>query len=459
MTALTQLLLTARDALTAQSFGLGVTGQNVTNASTPAYARRDALLEARAFGGVVATGVRRATDQFIDRRWFAATSLGQSASEREGLLSAIEPVFDDVSGAGLGSALDQLFAGFSLLAATPGDATARQEVLGRAEALATRLRDGADTLATRRDELLAKAQEVSREINTKASTIAELNRKIAAADALGEDSGSLRDQRDKVLLGLSSLVDVQTFFDGQGGLVVRSSGTTLIEGGVAQAFEVDLASDGSLRLTVKDSGPPPMDVTSALTGGSLAAIKEVRDSDLASVATDLDQLAWDLGSALNAQHALGFGLDGVGGRPLFAMSSGVSGAARAIALDVLLVGHPERLAASGLATTIPGGSDNAVKLASLSQQKLVAGNTRTASEAWSDLVGDFGGRLARSRGDLELRQNVLAQVEAMRDSVSGVSLDEEMVSLTKFQHAYEAAAKVLATVDELLRELLDRVGR
>ena len=98
-------------------------------------------------------------------------------------------------------------------------------------------------------------------------------------------------------------------------------------------------------------------------------------------------------------------------------------------------------------------------LSGLSSQQLFSGNTRSATQAWSDLVGDAGSRLAQASAETEIRQSIRAQADSLRESLSGVSLDEEMVSLTKYQHAYDAAAKVLAVVDELLRELLDKVGR
>ena len=459
MPALTQLLLTARDALSAQSFALGVTGQNITGSTTPGYARRDALLSAREQGGVVATGVRRVADQYVDRRWLSASSTSARASEREGLLSRVEALFDDTGGSGIGTQLDRLFSGFSQLASTPSDPTARQALLDRADALAGRIRDNADSIATQREEALAQARSVVGEINGTASKLAELNRQISVTEAQGGDASSLRDQRDSLLLGLSSQVDLHTFVDGQGALVVRAAGATLVEGNVAQRFDIDLAGDGSMRLLLAGSGPPSMEITASLSGGALAAIKEVRDSDLGSMAAELDQFAWDLASAVNTQHAVGFGLDGIGGRALFSISASPAGAARAIALDSQMVGHPERLAASGQATALPGGSDNAVALSGLSSQQLFSGNTRSATQAWSDLVGDAGSRLAQASAETEIRQSIRAQADSLRESLSGVSLDEEMVSLTKYQHAYDAAAIVLAVVDELLRELLDKVGR
>ena len=113
----------------------------------------------------------------------------------------------------------------------------------------------------------------------------------------------------------------------------------------------------------------------------------------------------------------------------------------------------------GSATTLPGGSDNAALLAQLAAQKVASGNTRTLGEAYADLVGDVGTRKAQAETESQLRQSVLGQADALRESESGVSLDEEMVNLTRYQRAYQAAAKVLTTVDELMQELLARVGR
>src|SRR5258708_3337794 len=104
--SLTQLLNTARDALTAQTYGLNVTGQNISNASTPGYVRRVALLETQTLGtptsgSVVATGLQRVTDDFIERREFAATGQNSAATTRDQSLASIESLFNDTSGTGL----------------------------------------------------------------------------------------------------------------------------------------------------------------------------------------------------------------------------------------------------------------------------------------------------------------------------------------------------------------------
>ena len=151
--SLTQLLYTARDGLTAQSYGLGVTGQNISNVNTPGYVRREAVLETRALGdnntgSVNAAGIRRATDVFIERRQFETTGLTSAASEHDKNLANVEGLFNDQSGTGLGTALDNVFKSFSALASNPSDPTARRTVSQAAEDFTARVRDGATIILT-----------------------------------------------------------------------------------------------------------------------------------------------------------------------------------------------------------------------------------------------------------------------------------------------------------------------
>jgi flagellar hook-associated protein 1 FlgK len=119
---------------------------------------------------------------------------------------------------------------------------------------------------------------------------------------------------------------------------------------------------------------------------------------------------------------------------------------------------PNALAAAAATESVPGGSGNAVLLGKLAKLTNVFGN-RTPSEAYGEVVGLVGTRRAGAASDATLKQDVFLQAEAARESLGGVSLDEEMVNLQRYQRAYEAAAKVLSTVDSLLEELLARIGR
>src|SRR5262245_50309251 len=113
------LLGLARDALTAQAFALDVVGQNVSNVNTPGYVRRDANLETLRTGGVVALGVDRAVDRFVDARVYDASGYAAGADARDQQLAGIESLFNDAQGTGLGSAIGALFGSFALLSASP----------------------------------------------------------------------------------------------------------------------------------------------------------------------------------------------------------------------------------------------------------------------------------------------------------------------------------------------------
>lgn len=461
MGALNQLLYTARDSLTAQSYGLGVTGQNITNVNTPGYVRRDPLLETRALGtattgSVTATGLRRATDIYIERRELSARGSASAASEHDRQLASVEALFNDLGATGMGSALDGLFSSFSALAANPNDPTTRTAVLGAAGALADRANSMANSLADSKNELLQQAQETTAEINKRAASIAQLNQRIVAAETQGEDAADLKDQRNNLLLGLSELIDVRTIPDDKGSLIVQASGTALVEGFEARSLSIDLHPDGSLRLNSTTVGGGTTEVTQFLTGGKLAGIKEARE-DIFDVENRLDALLFDVGNAVNAQHAAGFGQDGVTGRDLFDVGPTVAGAARAIRVSTDVAGNPAAIAASSDAASVPGGSGNAVALADVFNTGLTGG--RTAAETYGDIVGAIGQRKSALAQAVETQQAIKEQVQAMRESVSGVSLDEEMVNLTKYQRAYEAAGRVLSTVDQLLQDLINRVGR
>ncbi len=454
------LLGLARDALAAQSFALDVTGQNVANVNTPGYVRREAVLETRiagklTYGGVDAAGIRRTLDQFVDGRAYDAAGHATSAETRDRQLAGIESLFNDTNGTGLGSAISALFGSFAALSASPTDDTARANVLERANDFASRLRNATSAIQTQRQDLLSQAKGVTSSVNDLASKIAKLNQQIKAAEDVGGDASDLRDQQGKLVGSLSELVDVHAFTDGQGQLVIRAAGATLVEGSTAATFSATTDVAGTMRLVLQRGQSAPVDVTDHLAGGRLAGMKEARDTDAVAVLARLDQLASDVGGAINTQHAAGFGTDGVTGRALF---SG-TGSAATIALDAAMIGHPERVAASSTAAGLPGASDNAVALAALANAPIVAGNTLTAANAYADLVGFVGQRKASAAQEADIRDSMRAQVESMRASEEGVSLDEEMVNLSKYQRAYQAASKLVSTADQLLAELMSEVGR
>lgn len=456
---LTQILSTALDGLNAQSVGLSTTGDNISNVNTPGYARREVELETRGQGltGVNVAGLQRVSDAVVERRQYQAMGLSSAASERDSQLGNVEGLFDDTSGSGLADTVSAFYSSFSNLASNPTDPTARATVLNAANTLAGRINDTANSIASARADMFSKAKATVGEINAKAQKIAGLNQQIVALKAQGQDVTNLEDQRSKVLLDMSPLVDVTTIPQDNGSLLVQASGTTLVDGVTARTLDVSLDTSGNMKLTAAVGSGPGTDVTRYLTGGTLAGLKEARDTDLVQISNNLDNFAYGIATSVNAVHASGYGLDGVSGRALFSITPTADGAARAIAVSSDVANNPNAIAASSSATALPGNSDNAVLLSALSTQPAVGG--RSPSEAYGDIVGDVGSRKQSAADDASTRASVADQAKQARESSSGVSLDEEMVALSKYQRAYEASSKVITTVDQLLGELMNTVGR
>lgn len=458
MTGLFGLLNVASDGLSAQSFGLNVTGQNVSNASTPQYTRRVAMLETQAGPGVQIQGLRQVSDPYADNALYNATSLESSASELDSNLASLENVFNDSSGTGLASSLNQLFSVFQQLSANPTDVTVRQSVLNAADQFARRSNEIAGTIATQRTDLHTKAEQLAKDANQRASEVAKLNQQIAQAQMNGRDASGLIDQRNKVLLGLSQIIDVRVIAGDNGSVTVQAGGTTIIEGTMTRSLSVGIDAGGNLSFFAQRSGSSdaPTDITTGVLGGALAGVKQARDEDLADIALQFDSFIYDVAAALNAQHSVGIAQDGQSGYRLFDIPATSASAGQLITISADIAGKPQNIAAASSKEGLPGDSSNAVLLSGLGSSK-ISGGTGTPADAYGDIIGEVGMRRAAARSDVGMRQAIRQQATAARESISGVSLDEEMVNLQKYQQAYQANAKMLTVVNGLLQDLLNSV--
>jgi flagellar hook-associated protein 1 FlgK len=402
-------------------------------------------------GGVQIDGIERHADFFLARQ--VASTLGEEAfaSTRERVLLRLEQGLVDLNGNGIGDRISALYDSFSALATSPKDTAVRQEVISVAQRLVDEFHRAAQDL----DSVASNAdQELATEIggtNKLAASVAQLNGEIAALQSAGIDASDLLDRRDLDLERLAELVGATHFEAADGQVSVLIRGQTLVQGGFAGHLEAtpDVNLSGRNRIDMV-SGSARYDLTSTL-GGKLGGLVDVRDVAVPAFRADLDQLAFDLVAQINTQHLAGFGLDGVNNRTLFDAIAAPAGAAAAIALRSDLTA--DQLAASGTATGVPGNNQNALLLAALRQTDLAATGGR-ASERVASFVARVGGESAGAIADASVRGDELATLKTLRESVSGVSTDEEMARLIEYQRSYQASARVMRTVDQLLAELV-----
>ncbi len=449
--SLTGLLGIARDGVLAQSAALSSTGSNVSNVATPGYTRRTAMLESRAEGGGVRfLGARRHFDRFAQQNVVEQYGRRSAATSRANALAQIEAVIAPPTG-DLSQRAIALVEAFNALTGFPLEPAVRAEVVGKAAALAHGFAETSSALDASEKELYERAQSVTNEVNERLSRVAELNSKIATMIGLGGDPASLQDQRDLVVQEIGERIGARTVEDSSGRLTLFSAGAVLVEGDRAMALNVDLDPGGKLRFTAQ--GATSIDLTSRIDTGSLGGIREARDVDLAKTKQGLDAFAFDLAQAFNQIHADGYGLDGGTGRALFTTSATVNGAAAAMALSADIDGHPERIAAASSAGQVPGGNANALRLAELGEKDVIGG--ASIANRYAAIASDVGTRRLAAENEELLRSDTLAVAESLAQDASGVSLDEEMVDLSRYQRAFEANTRVLRVVDELLQTLIN----
>lgn len=442
-----------------------VAGHNVANAATPGYSRQRAELAARLpfwanpgmIGtGVEALGVSQLRDGLVEARL-------QGALGEQGFSDGLQQVLQTAQAAlGVGEqdalqqALGRFFDSWSDLAAAPENQAVRQQVLAAAGRLGSTFASVRGHLQDTRAGLDDQVQGLVGEIQQRLDQIAQLNREIRLNETPGVQANDLRDRRQQLANEVAERLGVVSFSDDEGNLnLMLAGGGVLVEGQQAASLATvaDAGNDGLLAVELR-LGSGAVRRLDAGAGGRLGGLLQARDGDLRQAVSDLDQLAFDLANGVNAVHRGGVGLDGLGGRDLFSPLAGAGGAAAALVLDGAVAGNPQALAAAQDATALPGDNRVALALADLANALLAGGGSRTVSQQLGSIEANLGGALQRAGDDFELHAARVAQLSSLRESVSGVSLEEEMIEMTKAQRAFEAAGKVIQAGDEMLDTIL-----
>jgi flagellar hook-associated protein 1 len=164
-----------------------------------------------------------------------------------------------------------------------------------------------------------------------------------------------------------------------------------------------------------------------------------------------------MATEVNSIHQAGFGIDSTTGAPITGQPFFTGATAAAIEVDASIVGDVNRIAAAATAATVPGDNTNAIAMANLQGRLTMNGSSTTFDSYYSALASGVGNDVSNASANHEYEAAMVSHLENYRESVSGVSLDEEMVNLVKFQHAYEAAAKLITTVDDMLNTVLGMI--
>lgn len=463
------VMTVASHTLLTQQKAIDVTGQNIANVNTPGYSRQRVILEPNTpihqhpgqMGmGVTAAEIERVYDRFIGGQINDKSEDMGRWEAQESALQRIEIMFDETDGTGLQGAMSDFWNAWQDLASNPSGYTERVALTGRSQTLASTFNDMAHNLAQMQTDFDKQVVGTLDDINRLAQNIASLNEKIGQVEVAGQNSNDYRDQRDLLLKELSTLIDTNAFErdDGQVTVLV-GNGQPLVDGVFAWSLDGQMNADGLHDIVWTDAAGNTTDVTPFIEGGRLKGWLEARDTYVDGYMGRLDQLAAGIVSEVNTIHQAGFGItiDASTGQPYTgtAFFDGVDAASVSVHADIL--GDANRIAASATAAGSPGDNSNAVAISGLQFSLTMSGGSASFDDFYNSVVSDVGNDVRQATVNRTFESALLTQMESYRESVSGVNLDEEMINLLKYQHAYEAAAKLITTADRMLETVMNMV--
>ncbi|TYP00180.1 flagellar hook-associated protein 1 FlgK [Geothermobacter ehrlichii] len=455
MGGIVNALNAAKTSITTQQKAIEVVGNNIANVNTPGYSRQTPNLTpypTLAFGdffigqGVRVGSIERAHDAFLTGEIRQKNADFGQEKAKTSPLAEIEgslPIDDT----GLVADIDRFFDAWQELSTNPDGSVERELVIQYGQ----RLSQSFDTAWNRLEDIRGNIDNtlVSKvnTINLKLRQVADLNKRISTVEYAGHAANAERDQRDQLIKELAGEIGVSAVEDKVGMISLQlPGGLPLVEGGIALQLET-VHTTGGVQINVNTSSAS-LKVPRSGWGGEFRGLLDTRDQLIPDLQGRLDQLAYDLATQVNGLHRAGSGLDGVSGRDFFVQPAAVSGAATLMAVAVTSTTE----VAAGVSSA-PGDNGNALQLATLKDTSFVNG-TDTYTEWYGKITSTIGIEASQNRLAVSGLQDSLDQLENLRESTVGVSIEEEMINLLQYQKAFEASAKFLSTVDEMMDSVL-----
>ena len=453
-----------RTGLKTASYGVEVTGQNVTNASTEGYVRRRLVSQTRVphrtgdgvykGQGVTVAAVARDIDRFATERAFEAMGDESMASTASESLKIAEANFREGDTSSISDRLDKFFDSLTELTSEPSDHGLRSAARDSGQDLVDAVNRGGAALldSIRRAEDRITDELVS--VNKILDEIEVLNKRIADSDAINGPA-DLMDARDGLVETLAQKVGVDVDYKANGQISLFVGGHAVVQDVHVRNFETE-TDPTTGRLNVKiTAGKGSITVNSFMSGeiGGLLAARDQSQSSLDS----LDEFAEEFVDEINAQHSSGFDAYGSPGLDFFTLPGGFTNASTSMALDSVLATDINLIAAAGTPSAEVGDGDNLRNVIDVENTKLFGAGTQNSREFVASIYADLGNAIVGFEVDATTHGAIMTDLNSLKESTSKVDLDEEAVSLMQYQAAYQAAARVVTAADDLLNELMRTV--
>lgn len=448
-----------RRALRASQLGLAVAGQNIANVNTPGYTRQSILLSASPGVGVGKTnfigsgvtidGVRQFRDRFVESRLQTETAIAGRFTAQRDALAPVDALFNESEGGGISAAMQGFFGSFTALEASPTSAALRNDVVAKAGSFVNTLAATRSRLTGIRSDTDGELRDSVTKVNMLSAQVADMNVHIATAEFSGSSASELRDQRDALVHQVAELSGARAIEDQDGMVTLTlSDGQALVSGNHATELQVQNTPPNGLA-TILLNGQP-----AAIGDGGLRGLQDAL-AGIVDQLGSLDDLAASIATRVNALHSSGTDSSGNAGGNFFEIPVSGPITAANLSITAAIKTDSRLIVASPLPPPSSFGTVAGALGGLLTDPASTAG-TRTGSfsSIYGSIVSAAGRDMRAAEDALATQQVILAQANAQRDSVSGVSLDEEAINLLQFQRSYEAAARFLKIADELTQTIL-----
>ncbi|KOS66662.1 flagellar hook protein FlgK [Lysinibacillus contaminans] len=510
----------SKRGLFTQQTALYTTGHNISNANTLGYSRQRVNMQATpgfptpglnspTYPGHLGTGVetgsiQRIRDEFVDRQFRQETNKLGYWESRTKSISQMEDIMNEPTEFGIDKAFENFWKSLEDVSAKPEDAAARRVAIGRAEHLAGSFNYMDTQLKTIQGNIGSEIDVSTKKINTLLKQIAAMNKQIQEVEPSGHVPNDLYDTRDVLVDELNSYLPVSIERVPSGG-----NASQVAEGSLKITFK---GADGVVRDLVdgKDfaqftamgskgtvvNGDDPSNVFSEMQLTDLESIEAHEAGTVTSTQTaieqkdfeaskgkilslinsygyqsaggdikgyypetlaKLDQLANAFIKEFNELHAKGYTLKGtdpsVAGGKFFEGT----GAAGIKVTDDIKANH--NLLAASSKPGEEGNGKHAIDLANMQHKTFGTIDNSTMQTFYKGMIGKLGVDGEEALTLYGSSGSQLLMISNNRDSVSAVSLDEEMTNMITFQQAYNANARMITVVDEILDKIINGMGR
>lgn len=449
-------------ALAAQA-ALNATSQNVANVMTKGYTRQGVDLTSlqplqsgaiSAGNGVEVSSLIRYSDDYKNHQLWKSSSRLAQYDVGQAYLTQLEQVMGDTQ-SGLDSGLDGFFTALNAASVEPTSTPLRQQVITSADALAERFNSLNQVIANQRSSVHLQRTSVVEQINSLSSSIALLNKQIAASNATGVSASGLIDARNLKVDSLSGLVSVQVVEQPDGSNNVSlASGQPLVVGSISGNMVANEGVTGEQTVSLSFA-KEQFTLSSSGQGGQLGGLDDLEQKVLLPMKQSITDMASAVATRVNAQFQAGYATDGSAGAALFSFDA-------SSATGMLKVSPSLTAAQLGFSSdaTLPGDSGNLLKVIALAKQNVSVTSLGSVSlsDAATQLVGRLGMLSQQNKASLSTAQTVRDQSEESWKSTSGVNKEEEAINLLQYQQMYQSNMKVISVANTLFDATLSMMN-